>query len=150
MIKTLDEAIAHAKEVAKEKRAEEQEWRDKRDFIEGNERNPKGIYDLPINQCKECAAEHEQLAEWLTELKERREADRWIHVSEGLPEEKINPNTRDFEEVICTTVWGDVRIYKFGKPYGHDKAHFWSYGEIMDEFIVKWRPLPKVSESEEE
>ena len=27
------------------------------------------------NGCAECAAEHEQLAEWLTELKQRREAE---------------------------------------------------------------------------
>ena len=76
MIDNLTEAIAHAKEVAKEKRAEEQEWRDKKDFIESNERNPKGIYDLPINQCKECAAEHEQLVAWLEELKDYREGKR--------------------------------------------------------------------------
>lgn len=66
---TLDEAITHAKEVAMEKREEEQALRDRKDFIESNERNPKGIYDVPINQCKECAAEHEQLASWLEELK---------------------------------------------------------------------------------
>ena len=133
----LDEAIKHCHEKAKELR----------------ETAVKDFYDNKTTlgemaDCRECANEHEQLAEWLTELKERREADRWIPVTERLPDEKINPNTQDFEEVLCTTVWGDVRVYKFGKPYGHDKAHFWSYGEIMDEFIVKWRLLPKASESE--
>lgn len=39
---TLDEAIAHALEVA------------------------------ATNTCKECAEDHRQLAEWLQELKERR------------------------------------------------------------------------------
>lgn len=74
MIDNLTEAISHAKKVAIEKREEEQALRDRKDFIESNERNPKGIYDVPINQCKECAAEHEQLAEWLIELNNYRQS----------------------------------------------------------------------------
>lgn len=102
----LNDAITHAREVAREKRAEEQEWRNKKDFIESNERNPKGIYDLPINQCKECAAEHEQLAAWLTELQERREADdiscEGMTVSEAL---------HDLENCILPIVGGkSIRI----------------------------------------
>lgn len=59
----LDEAIKHcedkAKELRKEKRimaltGREQEWAD----------------------CLQCAEEHEQLAKWLTELKEYREANK--------------------------------------------------------------------------
>ena len=36
------------------------------------------INEVYLNQmrgCDDCAAEHEQLAEWLTELKQRREAE---------------------------------------------------------------------------
>ena len=60
---TLDEAIAHAREVAKENR----------------EREKLAVqYNMPINKasCAECAKEHEQLAEWLTELKDYREGKR--------------------------------------------------------------------------
>ena len=53
---TLDKAIQHCEEVAKEKR------------IEANYRIP------PKTACLECAEEHEQLAEWLTQLKNIREA----------------------------------------------------------------------------
>lgn len=57
---TLDEAIKHCHEKARELRGlpfkEEMEIED-------------------IADCEECAEEHEQLAGWLTELKERREAD---------------------------------------------------------------------------
>lgn len=72
----------------------------------------------------------------------------WIPVSERLPEEKLfNPSGSDFgfdfEEVLCTTIWGDVRAYKFGKPEGHDKPHFWLGGGIMDEYVIAWQPLPK-------
>lgn len=55
---TLDEAIMHAKEVAKDKRRE-------------------ATYNFPslgeyYDECKKCAREHEQLAVWLEELKEYR------------------------------------------------------------------------------
>ena len=52
---TLDEAIKHAKEVAKINRAE----------ATYNFPNLKEYYD----NCLECANQHNQLAEWLEELK---------------------------------------------------------------------------------
>lgn len=46
----------------------------------------KAFYQRAI-ECFECAEEHEQLADWLTELKERREKQgEWIPVSERLPD----------------------------------------------------------------
>lgn len=59
---TIEEAIEHCKEVAIENR------RSALNFARGY------VYDAARN-CQECAAEHEQLAEWLEELKHRREAD---------------------------------------------------------------------------
>jgi len=53
---TLDEAIKHAEEVA-----EQNEWFDKN--------------CLESMQCRECAKEHQQLAEWLKELKQLREKE---------------------------------------------------------------------------
>ena len=61
---TIDEAIKHCLEVA--------------------EQNTQGLYDAialggqnptqeEIARCEECAADHRQLAEWLTELKEWKE-----------------------------------------------------------------------------
>ena len=62
---TLDEAIAHAREVAEEQRkACDLAW----------------IWDNPDN-IKKCAEEHDQLAEWLEELKAIKEeigTDEWI------------------------------------------------------------------------
>ena len=57
---TIEEAIQHCKEAATENRQYALE------FARVN------VYDSARN-CQECAAEHEQLAEWLTELKQRRE-----------------------------------------------------------------------------
>lgn len=57
---TIDEAIKHAEEVAKEL----------------EEEAVKGCCDDTeiMNKCTECAKEHRQLAEWLRELKAYREA----------------------------------------------------------------------------
>ena len=53
---TLDEAILHAREKAREKMLEYENHYDKDEHY-----YPR--------QCKRCAEEHEQLAEWLEELK---------------------------------------------------------------------------------
>jgi len=74
---------------------------------------------------------------------EEKPQDQWIPVSERLPEEKINPKTNDLEEVLCTTIWGDVRHYKYGKPIGYDEAHFWYGWGIMDKDVIAWQPLPE-------
>lgn len=58
---TLEEAIAHAKEVSENQ------------YI-----------------CEECQKEHRQLADWLEELKSLREKSKWIPCSERLPENAMN------------------------------------------------------------
>ena len=63
---TLDEAIIHAEEKAKELR----------DRAKPYEEAPcTRVNIMYANGCLECAEEHEQLAEWLKELKARREAE---------------------------------------------------------------------------
>lgn len=56
---TLDEAIAHALEVA----GEQQERADSAELIDI-------LCGLDVEACKECASDHRQLAEWLTDYKE--------------------------------------------------------------------------------
>ena len=84
-----------------------------------------------------------ELVELNKKLSEERLQGEWVPVSEKLPEEKINPNTNDFVKVLCSTVFGDVRVYKYGKPMGYSKAHFWDWGEIMDEYVMAAMPLPE-------
>lgn len=63
---TIDEAIARALEEA----GEYQERADGAELID--------ILDgLDVESCKQCAADHRQLAEWLTELKEWKENPFW-------------------------------------------------------------------------
>lgn len=66
---TLDEAIKHCKEKAEELRLEAEQVRELGEYVS----NLKQPYNEPVKACLKCAEEHEQLAEWLTELKELRE-----------------------------------------------------------------------------
>lgn len=59
MITTLEEAIKHAKEVAEDNRKKADEW-----YAGGC-----SFAQAEGNECLECAKEHEQLAEWLEQLK---------------------------------------------------------------------------------
>ncbi len=59
---TIEEAIEHCKEVAKESREAALS------YARAN------AYETAIS-CKACGQEHEQLAEWLTELKHRRDRE---------------------------------------------------------------------------
>lgn len=50
--------------------------------------------------CEECKQEHKQLAEWLEELEELREKDRWIPCSERLPEHILMITSRSRSRYI--------------------------------------------------
>ena len=56
---TLDEAILHAREIAERNRKQYKNC-------------PSDRTDIRYQTCEECAEEHEQLAEWLEELKSYR------------------------------------------------------------------------------
>ena len=71
---TLEEAINHAREVAEKNRKCQEE----NTIILSN----RWISSM----C--CAEEHEQLAEWLEELKRLREKSKWIPCSERLPKDE--------------------------------------------------------------
>ena len=87
---------------------------------------------------------------WLPMLFIEKTWPEWILCSERLPTERINPNTHDFEQVVCSTTFGDVRAYKFGTPMGLNEPHFWNGAGIVDEYVVAWVPLPKPYEGETE
>lgn len=63
---TLDEAITHAREVAEKQRKDNDNCEYKAEY------GCKGCADYYSKPCIECAEEHEQLAEWLEELKALR------------------------------------------------------------------------------
>lgn len=71
----------------------------------------------------------------------------WISVKDRLPEGKLNPYTRDYQEVICllNTRFGcDVRTYEFGR------GHFWHGPQEIDKYITHWMPMPEPPEEDKE
>ena len=123
---TLDEAIKRCKEKAEELREQIITALD-----DGRE-----IYD---KDCEDCANDHEQLAEWLEELAERREADRWIPVSERLPEPNIAVLTyinTGTTKTYCLANWNE--FYQgweewIGIKLLRDKHYI----------VIAWKPLPE-------
>lgn len=74
---TIDEAIAHAIEVAENNRINA-------NSIESNMYIPLSVdKDKLVDDCIKCAEEHEQIAKWLEELKFYKEKDqKLIHLTE--------------------------------------------------------------------
>ena len=74
---TLDEAIKHCLEVAEQNDTQADKWRE-----EGGEEWGK------TTTCRECAADHRQLAEWLMELKDLRaeQNDQYVFIHELMSE----------------------------------------------------------------
>ena len=129
MIDNLNEAIKHCHEKAEEIR-------------KANEEMPNGC-KLSKGLC-ECATEHEQLASWLEELAERQEADRWISVSERLPEYSDN------YLVFVDDGYIDIGVYHSDKEEWSlcdAQGFYWAKDKKVD--IVAWKPLPKAPESED-
>ena len=84
---TLDEAIKHCEEKAEELRQQAEHEKQYQDNKVQMLIGIKGILDIKVdltkmNDCLECATEHEQLAEWLKDYKrmkeERPQGDEWI------------------------------------------------------------------------
>lgn len=84
---TIDEAILHAKESARENR-----YRATHRSFHKNDKDE-------INACIRCAEEHEQLAEWLAELKFLKS-----------------------EPIDCGSDVGKAYIYNLGRENGYSKA----------------------------
>ena len=60
---SIDEAIAHAREIAEEQRKDNGKCEYKAEY------GCKGCADYYSKPCIECAEEHEQIAEWLEDYK---------------------------------------------------------------------------------
>lgn len=131
---TLDEAIKYANGLAEE---EEDKCYSCKSF------NPFEIMRLQNN-----TKDYRQLAEWLTELKERRAADvqpvdRWISVKDRLPEENIL--------VLCyaRSTTGEGNNYFLG-ALAHGEFWFLKVNDIghvscpvLHWEVTHWQPLPE-------
>lgn len=92
----LDEAIAHAREVAEEQRkACDLAW----------------VWDNPDN-IKKCAEEHEQLAEWLEELKSYRASVFSGDMTQKMLKEEYCKAVDDFAESVKNLI-ADSSVIRF-------------------------------------
>ena len=69
---SIDEAIAHAREIAEEQRKDNENCKYKAEY------GCKGCADYYSKPCIECAEEYEQIAEWLEELKDYRDKNKMV------------------------------------------------------------------------
>lgn len=93
---TLDEAIAHAREVAEEQRkACDLAW----------------AWDNPDN-IKKCAEEHEQLAKWLEELKAYRASVFSGDMTQKMLKEEYCKAVDDFAESVKNLI-ADSSVIRF-------------------------------------
>lgn len=126
---TIDEAIKHCLEVAE---AQEEVIKSRKIYVE-----VKGL--TPLDECRKIAADHRQLAEWLTELKEARRllktadvqpVNQWISVDEALPIYDGLVLAVDKNNTIRLGIYTDLGwTSQFGNP--------------MVAHITHWRPLPE-------
>ena len=130
---TLDEAIQHClvKEEANKKMAKDKK-----------EAYYKGIMPTYVeqdyNECIQCAAEHHQLAEWLTELKERRMADdntqakERYHIDDYIGRQvyvRLKDGRAYQGELTCDSRYLHIADYITGAPYTF-------YGKDIEKLIT--------------
>jgi hypothetical protein len=118
---TLDEAIKYAEEVA-----EKNEWFDKN--------------CLESIQCRKCAEEYRQLAEWLKDYKRLREQTSWIPISEHPPELESHVLVSLDDKYVTDDYYG---------LYGANDFDAFKDGAV-EEKVVAWMPLPEPYKAESE
>ena len=101
---SIDEAIAHAREVASEQK------RRSGICVQNNSECDK------FSACLKCSEEHEQLAEWLEELKSYRASVFSGDMTQKMLKEEYNKAIDDFVKEICKMIVqsennGNYRFY---------------------------------------
>jgi len=118
---TLDEAIKHSEEMAEEQEKAAKGWHEIQ--VRKCELIPFAEMDYTDeNECKECASEHRQLAEWLKELKDYRER---------IPSYEAGYNDAKREIALS----GEYqRAYERGKKDAELKMGYISIDDVMSVF----------------
>lgn len=101
--------------------------------------SPTGNETLAVQDYRESMCEGLEIA--MATVEGAPTVGGWISVKERMPEEKENPYTQDYQEVLCvlkTRFGTDVRVYKFGK------GHFWNGPQEIDRMISHWMPFPEL------
>ncbi len=157
---TLDEAIVHAEDAAKEQDKLCKRYDDASGYTRSHNED---IRTSGAKSCEKCAAEHRQLAGWLKELKQYREGklsvDDWILCSERMPEEREWIGTKQFgttisEEVYVTFKTPDGQYFTRHLCFQNKKISssdqstidVWFKGSIP----IAWMPKPEPYRADKE
>lgn len=127
---TINEAIAHAREVAVKQRSASAEWL--------NQSNEEGSIEEEISKgCEKCAQEHEQLAKWLEELQQYQEIgtiEKFRVAAEKQkpkrPSESRCPEKTHYRCPNCGFI--PFTIYKNGRSIGNKPAFCERCGQEID------------------
>ena len=103
---SIDEAITHAREVAKRNR---EQWKN----------CPADRRDIELQTCEQCAEEHEQLAEWLEDYKRLKE----------LFSKAFLKDCNTCKQEIYQ------KAYIEGRDKGFSDGHFFGYNKAIDDFV---------------
>ena len=131
---TLDEAIKHAEEVAEKFESLHERYE--------NMAEDRLLFRVEENECKNCAKEHRQLAEWLKELKQLREQTGWIPCDIRLPKQN------EYIGNVCKYYliqdeYGDMCVARYTKKGWHPIESLF----FLDD-VIAWMPLPERYEYE--
>ncbi len=105
------------------------------------------MYEVLISHLRDCA-KYDQYENTFSEAadaieKLEKSIPRWIPVTERLPKEEFNKNSHSFEYVLCATIFGDVRPYRYGRRAVDEEAHFWHGVGRVDNYVTHWMQWPK-------
>ena len=97
----IQQGIEHAREVAKCKRAE-------------------ATYNFPAlieyyNECKKCADEHEQLVEWLEELKQYKQLGTLEEIRESMQELSLHQYCGEYHCDVCALEERNAKLSEYEK-----------------------------------
>ena len=140
---SIDEAIARAREVAEKQRKDNNNCKYKKQY------GCKGCAEYYSKPCIECAREHEQLAEWLEELKELRERNfDYAQLIDTRYKDGYKKAIDDFvealkQEILCEifNVSESQKIYEVGSHESEVRSHI--MGTLRD---VNNRIVDKIAE----
>ena len=121
---TINEAIKHCLEVAEKNDGEAEVY----DLLAKNHNNTyeKLTASRFYEDCAECAADHRQLAEWLTELKDLKaeQNDQYVFIHELMSELK------EAKQLLKAAMEDMKILYEAGKDEGCIGIEFrWRYAD---------------------
>jgi len=157
---TLDEAIKHAEEVAKEQDKLCKRYDDASGYSRSHNED---IRTTDAKRCEKCVEDHRQLAEWLKDYKRLKKQEpkwtpvKWHEITDEERRENDYPKEwacyldsimpYDGQRILITTKSGYVELDECYSDDGQILSLDSGYDWVDD--VVAWMPLPQPYESQE-